>query len=412
MPLSLRDELYSTAAAYLDIHMPLSSQTHYQPLARGQPRASQATPCSTSSIPSCVVIKNPSTQYPTSFQKSIDDALKNAWAPATLKTYATGINAYVTFCRLHHIPSNLAYPSSEFLLCAFFASKQDLAPATLKNYTAGLRAWHIRENHVFPTSERLKLIIKASSPRQAAPPPKQPVTIEMLECLASNLTSSPFDTAVLACACTAFWALCRLGELLPNSATTFDASRYPLVSHISLLPSNEFKLFLPWTKVKRQAGEPVYLSQQHGPSNPISVMHRHLLSTQTPGSLLFSYTIHTTSHILSKHEFISRCNAIWLAHNMPQATGHSFRIGGTTHLLLCGINPNTIKKAGRWASDSYLRYWRSLEIILPTAVRFATPAPRPPTVPGEPRESLGHGRAVSFGRANDTRGAPTATGHK
>lgn len=130
---------------------------------------SPITPHSTAnsqpSIPSCLKIQDPLLQYPISFQQSIDDALKNAWVPATLKTYATGINAYVTFCRLHHIPSSLVYPSSEFLLCAFFASKQSLSPATLKNYTADLRAWHIRGNHVFPTSERLKLIVKSLIPR-------------------------------------------------------------------------------------------------------------------------------------------------------------------------------------------------------------------------------------------------------
>jgi len=50
--------------------------------------------------------------------------------------------------------------------------------------------------------------------------------------------------------------------------------------------------------------------------------------------------------------------------------GHGFRIGGTTHLLLLGINPWIIMVQGRWSSQAFLGYWRQCEEILPLFMGF------------------------------------------
>lgn len=397
MPSPLEKELYASALQYMNEHMPQAPKkaiptkhSHAQLIPSNISAAMHLSSSYTSSSLSPnltnVTVQSPSSVYPASFQDSIDKALENAWAPATLKTYSTGINAYVTFCRLHHIPSNLVYPASEFLLCAFVSSKQGLSPATLKNYVTGLRAWHIRGNHIFPTSERIKLIVKTTIPKTPSLPPKRAISIQMLECLALHLSNSAFDTAVLACACTAFWGLCRLGELLPSSLTTAETTLHqPLPSHVNSLPKDEFQIHLPYTKIKREKGEDIFLSQQHGPSNPVSALQKQLnLRLTYPKHPLFSFTMDGVNHTLTKAQFLSHCNSVWESHNFPRSTGHSFRIGGTTHLLLCGIDPNVIKKVGRWSSDSYLRYWRNLDDILPSRVRFASPLSRPSRV-GKPQ---------------------------
>jgi hypothetical protein len=45
------------------------------------------------------------------------------------------------------------------------------------------------------------------------------------------------------------------------------------------------------------------------------------------------------------------CNEIWGAAGYPHTTGHSFRIGGTTELLLPGVTVDVVKAMGRWSSD-------------------------------------------------------------
>jgi hypothetical protein len=72
---------------------------------------------------------------------------------------------------------------------------------------------------------------------------------------------------------------------------------------------------------------------------------------------------------LSKPLFLRRCNAIWSALGYPRTTGHCFRIGGTTELLVAGTPTDVVKATGRWSSDSFLRYWRSLDVIAPQHIR-------------------------------------------
>lgn len=49
---------------------------------------------------------------------------------------------------------------------------------------------------------------------------------------------------------------------------------------------------------------------------------------------------------------------------MQKVTGHCFRIGGTTALLRRGVDPEVVKVAGRWRSDSFLRYWRTIDTMI------------------------------------------------
>ena len=62
---------------------------------------------------------------------------------------------------------------------------------------------------------------------------------------------------------------------------------------------------------------------------------------------------------------MSRCNSIWKSAGLSCTSGHSFRIGGTTHLLSHGVDPWIIMKQGRWSSKAFLLYWRNIEDILP-----------------------------------------------
>ena len=71
-----------------------------------------------------------------------------------------------------------------------------------------------------------------------------------------------------------------------------------------------------------------------------TVLAHQLINHNIPPSApLFSY--HTTSDWtpLTKTSFINRCNQVWSQHGFPNMPGHAFRIGGTTELLLEGINP-------------------------------------------------------------------------
>jgi len=56
-------------------------------------------------------------------------------------------------------------------------------------------------------------------------------------------------------------------------------------------------------------------------------------------------------------------NEVWVQEDLSSIKGHRFRIGGTTHLLLIGVDPWIVMVQGRWSSHSFLGYWRKCEEI-------------------------------------------------
>ena len=335
-------------------------------------------------------------QWPSDFQRNITRAMTIAWAPGTIKSYNTGITAYRQFCKAYRIPNSLVFPASEFIICAFVASRLHLAPSTLKNYLAGLRAWHIKENKNFPTSARIWLIVKAPRLLESPSVPKKPISVQLLHLLAQNLQANdPLDAACLACALTAFWGLCWMGELLPLSSHITSPLRWPSRSNLQPLDDG-FVLSLPWTKTGKWNTQQVFLAPQLHQLNPISALSNHL-KINNPGSNLplFSFLRNNEHTPLTKPIFLAKCNTIWSQASATRFTGHSFRIGGTTHYLQSGIHPDIIKTLGRWSSDSFLRYWRNLDKIIPAEIRYTEPAR---DLTGRRALRLGHGHASTAGR--------------
>lgn len=305
--------------------------------------------------------------------KSIDYALQHAWAPGTLKGYNHGVNNFRRFCRNAGISANEQLPASEFNLCAFAAASAGLRSGkTARNDINGVRAWHIANDVPYAGSTRLSYVLRGVqnlTPKSSKRLPRPPVTSDMLIILHQNLDLAlPFDAACLAAADTAHWGQARLGELLPATEAFYDPQFHPAVS--DLLPLSvshkSRKLRLPWTKTTKFAGAHILLCQQIGPSDPLAALDNHILVNRPPTNYpLFSYRNRTGHIALTKRKFLARCNEIWSAFGFKLITGHCFRIGGTTELLMRGVPPHIVKMMGRWSSDAFLTYWRELELIAP-----------------------------------------------
>jgi hypothetical protein len=68
---------------------------------------------------------------------------------------------------------------------------------------------------------------------------------------------------------------------------------------------------------------------------------------------------------MTKSWFLRRCNEIWKSATLLRVFRHSFRIGGSTELLLAGVAPEIITALGGWTSLAFLLYWRNIEHIIP-----------------------------------------------
>ncbi|KAJ7739025.1 hypothetical protein DFH07DRAFT_752328 [Mycena maculata] len=305
-------------------------------------------------------------------EAEIDRVICHAWAPATLDKYDNGLAHFLSYCDNMEVPIPFRLPASEFLLCAFAASfAGSLASSTVENKLNGVRAWHIVNNVEYKGSLRLNYVMKGvANLAPDALPPRPPITLEMLRLLYDHLDlSNPFDAAVFCAAVVAFWCQCRLGELFSTTERSFDPSLIPSVSDLAT-PCTKVGsrlLRLPCTKTKRSRGESTFLSKQKGFSDPVHAVEHHLSTNQLESTdPLFSYRTSNGGLLaLTKCKFMAHFNQVWGAFGLPKSTGHCFRIGGTTELLLAGVPPDVVKMMGRWSSDSFLRYWCSLHRIAP-----------------------------------------------
>lgn len=302
--------------------------------------------------------------------QKISHTLKHSWADSTLTNYTQSVNRYLAFCDRERIPTPCRIPASEFLLCAFAAESAGIhAGTTARNHISAVRAWHIAQNAVWNGNIRLQYVltgVENLAPNSSKRGPRPPITLEMLQLLYNHLDlRDPFDAAVFACATIAFWAQCRLGELLPTSSSITPQNSLPTRAHIHPAKNNTSarNLRLPRTKT-HASGEDVTITPQNFPINPIAALNNHLHLNLLDASLpLFAFSTSCGPRNLNRARFLERCNSIWTAHGYPRSTGHSFRIGGTTHLLLAGVSPDVVKVMGRWSSDAFHRYWRSTDAL-------------------------------------------------
>ncbi|KAF8139487.1 hypothetical protein K438DRAFT_2030542 [Mycena galopus ATCC 62051] len=293
-------------------------------------------------------------------KEKIQHALENAWADSTIKKYAYGLDAFHKFCDNEHVPHGQRLPACEELLCAFAASRA--------GEIAGGTQGGIRLRYTLKGVENL-------APDESRRDQRPPVTKEMVDMLGRSLNlTDAADAAVYATACCAFWGQVRLGEILSETQGSYKIGRIPLVSDLSnpVTDAGTRILRLPFTKTKGARGDNSILCRQSFPSDPIKAVENHLAVNSIPGDLpLFSHRTTTGSIIcLTRRKFLQRCNTIWAAHNIPTITGHSFRIGGTTELLLAGVNPDVVQAMGCWLSDAFLVYWRHLDLLAPLHAEF------------------------------------------
>ena len=80
---------------------------------------------------------------------------------------------------------------------------------------------------------------------------------------------------------------------------------------------------------------------------------------------LFSWRDHSGAlRPLTKGAWLRRVNEVWSARGWGTSFGHSFRIGGASHFLARGANPEVVRMAGRWRSLAFEVYVRAFERVV------------------------------------------------
>jgi hypothetical protein len=299
-------------------------------------------------------------------------AINNSFAESTSAGHNYAIQRFLRFAANCGFSEEEALPCNAKLLCLWIADgigKTGVGTAT--SNIAALSAWHRNRGLPFvipPQVKTLKRALKLHWPEEKQQkPPRPPISPAMIRLLADSwCDGSPREKCALAIAMAAFIGQMRLGELLPACATNFAREKLPSRGNWSLRAESKgsSSIFLPWTKTTGKAGAVVTLPVQANPLDPTRAICHHLISSKLMDSaLLCEYTKGRKVEILDKEHFMAMCNCIWSSHGFQKITGHSFRIGGTTSLLLAGVDAEIVKGMGRWSSDAFKLYWRKVETL-------------------------------------------------
>ncbi|KAJ6459919.1 DNA breaking-rejoining enzyme [Mycena sanguinolenta] len=269
-------------------------------------------------------------------------------------------------------------PASESLLSIFISSygAGHVASGTVSTWLAGLQLWHAVNNapwHGASLLRRTRKGVSKLTPPSSRRLPRDPVTFNHMGVLRAALDlSNSRDIAIWAAVCTAWRDCTRLGEILIDSPSQFNASRHvtrgcPKVRGTASNKHKFLRFKVPWTKTQKSAGDWITSTETFDEVDCVSALEHPLaVNSSVPDSApLFAYKTASGWAHLTRSDFLARCNDIWRESGMGALNGHGFRIGGTTHLLLHGVDPWVVMKQGRWTSAAFLLYWRNVEEILP-----------------------------------------------
>ncbi|KAJ6486990.1 hypothetical protein C8R45DRAFT_1098240 [Mycena sanguinolenta] len=176
----------------------------------------------------------------------------------------------------------------------------------------------------------------------------------------------PFDVAVWSLALAAFWGCRRLGELTIPALAKFNP-KYHMTRGTQpnrIRSGNTVSattLHIPWTKSTREQGGRLMLTTRGDDFCPEAAFEKHLrVNANVPDSApLFAFDAGNGKWSpMTKDHFLRCCMDIWTKAKMARVHGHSFRIGGSTELLLAGVTPEIVASLGGWTSLALNTFYR------------------------------------------------------
>lgn len=193
--------------------------------------------------------------------------------------------------------------------------------------------------------------------------PRTPISYDLLIRICDQLKhvcTSTFETTLFQAVYTlAFFGLFRVGELVFSAADQSDRPLYK--SDLAVMSNNNTKALKVRIRKSKtnhsRAPDIIQVNEVRGPVCPVAAMTAYLTIRPSTSHYLFC---HMNGVPLTRYQFgavLSKTVQTLNLHSGHYRT-HSFRIGAATWLAQNGVPYETIKRRGRWASDTFKRYIR------------------------------------------------------
>ena len=287
----------------------------------------------------------------------------HVFAESTKRTYQNYLKSYRRFCELIHIP---LVPLSDVNLARYVAYLSGrLQYNSIANYLSIVRLLHAEAGLVSPldthytntvlTGAKRVLGCKVSS--------KLPITPKILLYIFELISLHDSKQLCFWAAClVAFFSFLRKSNLFPRSAVHFDANHQISREHVIFNPTGVCLNVLK-TKTIQFSERTLKIPLPRIPDSPMCPAKAIMLNfKQVPAvsspSPLFLYLSENGAQVLTYPKFISLLKHFLqrLGYNSSLYSGHSFRRGGATFALECGIPADFIQSQGDWKSNAYKNY--------------------------------------------------------
>lgn len=320
--------------------------------------------------PAQLTLMKGGTEGPAQPGSVVEFILRNGWAAATTRQYAAAVNRYLTFITTLKDDSHIIPASDQriyhFILWCSTSSSRNVSSNTISRYLTGIRMWHTLHGHPFPTVDphRTRLLLKACRKTETITkhPSRVGLSLQDVVGLTDKLTTgNDIDLVTKAIILIGFWSLARLGELTLHPDHPLVFIRRGDVSFSEDGKSAKIRLRQAKTALH---GELQFLRVNSQPNrlDPVNILHEVLLKIPgVPSNPLFPGRVRsipmTKGHIVK-----------FLRGNGPQDAsvwgGHSLRIGGASFQFEAGRPIASLKRLGRWRSESYKLYVRRYSPLL------------------------------------------------
>lgn len=192
---------------------------------------------------------------------------------------------------------------------------------------------------------------------------KLPITVDILKGILTKLNLfDGFDRSFWAACLVAFFSFFRKSNLLIQSHDAFDPSRHLCAADAQFTPQGVI-LTVKWSKVIQFRERKLLIPLPHirnsvfCPSTALLFLSLDCPITSAP-TPLFRYKCGSRILTLTQTSFTARLRKCLkdLGYPAGKYSGHSFRRGGATFGLQCGLPVSLIKLQGDWNSNAYERY--------------------------------------------------------
>ena len=286
------------------------------------------------------------------------------FAESTRRTYQSQQALYLQFCSSLHIAPVPISSGNLGRYIAFLGTK--LSFSSVRQYLNVVRIMHLDQGHNNPLQNNfyLSTILKGLQRRKGnGINQKLPITDSILKGILAVLNlNSPFDVCFWAVCLVAFFSFFRKSNLLIPSQVQFYPAKHLCVSDVQFSPHGAV-LSVRWSKTIQYRQKvlniplPLIAGSPFCPSSAL-MLCTGLIPKQDKPLPLFSFPTINGTLPITYAAFITHLRLCLrkIGFNPSLYSGHSFRRGGASFALQCGIPAEWIKLQGDWSSEAYQRY--------------------------------------------------------